>query len=101
MAIDKIYEDAKDLHVADYILYAKKGDTKLYTDEAFKVQAGTATALECFNKGCLVKYDDGMYSPVSATVTSNVASLTIVVAGTASGGATPGNVLSFTAAKDE
>lgn len=100
MTVDKIYDDAADVHVANYLLYAKKGDTKLYADAAMKTQATATQAVNCFKKGCLIGYDNGFYKPFCMTIAESVAKVSIVVAGTAAAGTTPGNVLEFVSVKD-
>ena len=34
--LNKLYEQGKDLHVANYVAYGKTADHKLYADEGYK-----------------------------------------------------------------
>ena len=40
--LNKLYEQGKDLHVANYVAYGKTADHKLYADEGYKETATKA-----------------------------------------------------------
>lgn len=94
--MDKVFQDAKDKYVSATMLYGKKGETKLYSDAAFKIQAVASEASEAFAKRALVTYDGGVYTPVSCTTASGVVTLTIVTTGSASAA----TLIALSSAKD-
>lgn len=94
--MDCIFDDAKDLHVSAYLLYGKKGETKLYSDAACKTQVTTSVASDAFKKRVIVSYDGGLYAPVSCVVASEVATVTIVTTGSASAA----TLIALSSAKD-
>lgn len=56
----KIFDDAKDKNVANYVVFGKAADSKIYVDEAFETQATQAEIEDAFKKGRLaVAVDDG------------------------------------------
>ena len=62
--INAIYEDAKDVHVRNYILY-NKGNNYLYLDEAFTEKVDCDTLMDLCSKGVLVYYpNSGSYANV-------------------------------------
>ena len=52
--LHKFYEQGKDLHVANYIVYGKTADHKLYADKALKETVTTVEIEDAFKKGRLV-----------------------------------------------
>ena len=62
--INAIYEDAKDIHVRNYILY-NNGDSYLYLDEALTEKVDCDTLMDLCSKGVLVHYtESGSYANV-------------------------------------
>lgn len=55
--MNKIFEQAKDLHVRNYVVYGKTGDKKLYYDAAYKTQVTQADLEDAFTKGALLVVD--------------------------------------------
>ena len=55
--MDKIYEQAKDLHVRNFVVYGKAADKKLYYEPEFKTQVTKADAEDAFDKGALMIVD--------------------------------------------
>ena len=51
--LNKLYEQGKDLHVANYVAYGKTADHKLYADEGYKETATKAEIEDAFVKGRL------------------------------------------------
>ena len=64
--MDKILQDAKDVHVTAVIVYGKTtNDTKLYVDSDFSAQVDQAVVEDAFAKGVLmVKIGTASYRPV-------------------------------------
>lgn len=63
--MNKIFEQSKDLHVANYVVYGKAADKKLYVDAAFTTQADEADVADAFAKGrLLVVLGDAHHAPV-------------------------------------
>ena len=52
--LNKLYEQGKDLHVANYMAYGKTADHKLYADAAFKKTVTEAEIKDAFQKGRLI-----------------------------------------------
>ena len=52
--LNKLYEQGKDLHVANYMAYGKTADHKLYADVAFKETVTKEEIEDAFKKGRLV-----------------------------------------------
>lgn len=66
--MDKIYEDAKDLHVKSIYFYGKKSDHKLYYEPDFKKQVTKSDAGEFFKKGLLIIVNgETLLMPISMT----------------------------------
>lgn len=66
--MDKIFDQAKDLHVANYVVYGDSTDNKLYFEETGenKTEVAAADAMDAFKKGRLVvKTEDGFFVPIS------------------------------------
>ena len=62
--INAVYEDAKDIHVRNYILY-NNGDSYLYLDEALTEKVDCDTLMDLCSKGVLVHYTrSGSYANV-------------------------------------
>lgn len=65
--MNRIYEQAKDLHVKNYVVYGKAADHKLYLEAAYTNQVEQADLEDMFAKG-LVLIDlgtDGLTVPIS------------------------------------
>lgn len=52
--LNKLYEQDKDLHVANYVAYGKTADHKLYADEGYKETVTKAEIEDAFVKGRLM-----------------------------------------------
>lgn len=78
--MNRIFDDAKDVHVRATYTYNEGSDTKLYVDPDCEMQITTSELTDLFNKGMIVIIDDVQYKPVSFTVDTGVASVTIVKA---------------------
>ena len=62
--INAVYEDAKDIHVRNYILY-NEGNNYLYLDEALTEKVDCDTLMDLCSKGVLVYYpNSGSYANV-------------------------------------
>lgn len=59
--LNKLYEQGKDLHVANYMAYGKTADHKLYADAAFKETVTKAELEDAFKKGRLIVVDGANY----------------------------------------
>lgn len=65
MKMDKIFEQAKDLHVVATYVYGNGTDTNAYADAECTKQFTTSELKEVFVKGALIKINDGLYKAVS------------------------------------
>ena len=77
--INAIYEDAKDIHVRNYILYNNNEDRYLYLDEALTEKVDCDTLMDLCSKGILI-YNPKInsYSYVSSFGKSSRDGFTIV-----------------------
>lgn len=62
--MDKIYEQAKDLHVVATYVYGKD-DAKAYSDAECTKQFKTSELQEVFVKGALISVEGGLYKATS------------------------------------
>ena len=77
--INAIYEDAKDIHVRNYILY-DNGDIYLYLDKALTEKVDCDTLMDLCSKGVLIYHpNDNSYSYVSSFGKSSPGGYTIVM----------------------
>ena len=59
--MEKVYEQAKDLHIRNFVVYGKAADSKLYYESNYTTQVGKEVAEDAFKKGSLLIVDDGKY----------------------------------------
>ena len=59
--MERIYDQAKDIHVATYVLYAKTADKKLYLESSYTTQVTKAELEDAFKKGRLLIFDGTNY----------------------------------------
>lgn len=52
--MERLYNDAKDEHVATYVVYGKAADSKIYYDAEYTTQVNKVDAEDAFLKGRLV-----------------------------------------------
>ena len=76
--MNKIYEDLKDVHVKNRIVYGKIADKKLYYEPEYKTQVSKADMEDAFLKGLLL-IDDGTNKLIPVAMTG--ATVTTVKAG--------------------
>lgn len=80
--LNKLYEQGKDLHVANYVAYGKTADHKLYADEDYNETVTKAEIEDAFKKGRLVIMEDANYLvPVAFGATGVITVVITVVAG--------------------
>lgn len=61
MAMDRIYQDSKDVYVSNNVIYYKN-DGYAYVDKAKTTKIKTSELLDCFLKGCVIYLDEGEYA---------------------------------------
>lgn len=77
--MEKIYENADDLHVEVVRVYAKASDAYAYADAAFTTKISADDLKNAFIKGMVVVDGAGIeYKPISCKVASDVATVTYV-----------------------
>lgn len=59
--MERIYDQAKDVHVATYVLYAKTADKKLYLEPSYTTRVSKAELEDAFKKGRLLVFDGTNY----------------------------------------
>lgn len=92
--MNKIFDQAKDLHVRSITVYGKAADKKLYWDlsgSTYSNQLTQAELEELFNKGLLI-IDDGTNKLIPVSITANKAVTLSVTAGASGGSDTVGPV---------
>lgn len=52
--MNKVYDDAKDKNVANFVVYAKAADSKVYYEAAYTTQVTQADLEDAFKKGRLI-----------------------------------------------
>ena len=76
--INAVYEDAKDIHVRNCILY-DNGDSYLYLDKALTEKVDCDTLMDLCSKGVLIYHpNDNSYSYVSSFGKSSLGGYAIV-----------------------
>lgn len=77
--MEKIYEQAKDLHVRSLVVYGKASDHTLWADADFEAVLVAADVLDAFNKGMLViNDDDAMKRPVAVNADGEYVTVEVV-----------------------
>ena len=74
--LNKLYEQGKDLHVANYMAYGKTADHKLYADAAFNKTVTEAEIKDAFQKGRLIIVEGANYLLPVAFGTTGVVTVT-------------------------
>lgn len=74
--LNKLYEQGKDLHVANYMAYGKTADHKLYADAAFKKTVTEVEIKDAFQKGRLIIIEGANYLLPVAFGTTGVVTVT-------------------------
>lgn len=79
--MDKVYKDAKHVHVAAIKVYAKSGDTFAYSDSGTTTKITAAELEDMYYHGCVIVGIDGfIYKPVKLDVQETYVELTYVKA---------------------
>ena len=68
MTLEKVFEQAKDVHVGTYVVYYKDAEAsnpKAYADAAFKTTIDTETLKDAFLKGCVVMSGEKVFAPIA------------------------------------
>ena len=59
--MERIYDQAKDVNVATYVLYAKTADKKLYLEPSYTTKVSKDELADAFKKGRLLIFDGTNY----------------------------------------
>lgn len=78
--MDRIYDDAKDIHVRAVCIYGKTGDTTAYLDSACTEKFKTGELKEAFIKGAVIIIGNDYYEPVSFISKNSIGTVTYVTA---------------------
>ena len=66
--MDKVFQDAKDIHVTAVVVYGKSANSKLYEEAAYTNQVAQSVVEDAFLKGVLVvKVGDDYFRPVKVS----------------------------------
>lgn len=79
--MDKVYEDAKDVHVSGIHVYVKTSDVYAYADSDYKTKIDAADLKDLFLKGVYINDGGTIYKPVMFKMNSGAGELTYVKAG--------------------
>lgn len=82
--MNKIFADAEEKYVRNFVVYGTNGNTKAYEDEACTKTVTKEDLLNAGKKGLLVSYDGAFYSVVSVKDATTHAEVTIMTVGAAS-----------------
>lgn len=80
--MDKVYEDAKDVHVSGIHIYVKTSDTYAYADNNYKTKIDAVDLKDLFLKGVYINDGGTIYKPVMFKMNSGSGELTYLKAGT-------------------
>lgn len=78
--MDRIYEDAKDLHVKATYIYGKASDNAAYVDSDCTEKYKTSELNEVFLKGAVIVIGSDHYMPLNFIIKSGVGTVTYVKA---------------------
>ena len=75
--IEHLYEQSKDLHIRNYIVYADKSKNYVYADAACTTgkELTKDELIEAFKKNVLVKIGSDFYAPTQLDIDETYASL--------------------------
>ncbi|MDO5397622.1 MAG: hypothetical protein Q4G33_06805 [bacterium] len=96
--MDRIYDDAKDLHVRAVCVYGKANDTAAYTDSDCTEKFKTDELKEVFLKGAVVIIGNDYFVPISFIIKNGIGTVTYVTANSSS--ATTAVLATLSAVKD-
>lgn len=68
--MDRIFEQAKGLHVRATYIYGKAGDTAAYVDADCTQKMTVSQMKEIFLKGGMIRIGEALYQPLNFTVAS-------------------------------
>lgn len=77
--MDRVFEQAKDLHVRAVYIYKKASDTAAYVDEKYTVKFKTSELKDAFLKGAVINASGVLSKPIGYSEASNVGSVTYIV----------------------
>ena len=87
MGYTRNYEDAKDIHVRNYVLYAKASDNYVYSDKELKNKLSASELTDLFFKGLMI--EEGGITYAANSIKDNKAkgvAVTYVKSGTSNAG---------------
>lgn len=87
--MDRIFEDANDLHVRATCIYGKTGESSpvAYTDSDCKVKMKTSELKNAFLKRAVIVIGDDLFIPIAFSVSGNIGSVTYAKNGSTAGSA--------------
>lgn len=77
--MDRVFEQAKDLHVRAVYIYKKVSETNAYVDAACTIQFKTSELKDAFLKGAVINASGVLSKPVGYSEASNVGSVSYIV----------------------
>lgn len=78
--MNRVYEDAKDLHIRGTYIYKKADDAKAYADRECTVQLTASELKEIYLKGGVIDVAGALYMPIGLEVVEGVATVTYITA---------------------
>lgn len=80
--MDRVFDQAKDVHVSATYVYGNGSDTYAYEDSGCTKKIGTSALTDLFLKGAVIVVGGVNYKPISLKVARDVATVTFVKADT-------------------
>ena len=77
--MDRVFEQAKDLHVRSVYIYKKESDTAAYVDAEYEIKFKTSELKDAFLKGAVINASGVLSKPVGYSEASNVGSVSYIV----------------------
>lgn len=77
--MDKVFEQANDLHVRAIYIYKKESDTAAYVDAGYTIKFKTSELKNAFLKGAIINASGVLSKPVGYSEASSVGSVTYIV----------------------
>lgn len=80
----KIFDDAKDKNVSNYVVYGKSADSKLYEESTYTTQCKQVDIEDAFRKGHLIVMN-GNVALVPVALSANKVTTVVVSSGSVAG----------------
>jgi len=76
--MDKVYEQAKDVHVRNIYVYTNGEDAYAYSDAACEEKIAADVLSDLFIKGVIINDDGGLFKPTGFVVIEEIGYITYI-----------------------